>query len=77
MWHGQIEGTDIIVLDPRFKNCFAGHVRAERLWSGGALGGRSRLVRGGPLSRLVGHSEQSHDAVRRTLRRSLGLPRAL
>jgi hypothetical protein len=20
MWHGQIEGTDIIVLDPRFKN---------------------------------------------------------
>jgi gluconolactonase len=35
MWHGQIEGTDIIVLDPRFKACFAGHVRVERLWTGG------------------------------------------
>jgi gluconolactonase len=34
MWHGQIEGTDIIVLDPRFKACFAGHVRVERLWTG-------------------------------------------
>jgi SMP-30/gluconolaconase/LRE-like protein len=34
MWHGQIEGTDIAVLDSRFKTCFAGHVRAERLWSG-------------------------------------------
>jgi gluconolactonase len=34
MWYSQIEGTDIIVLDPRFKACFAGHVRVERLWSG-------------------------------------------
>src|ERR1700755_2708438 len=34
MWYGQIEGTDIVVLDPRFKACFAGHVRVERLWSG-------------------------------------------
>lgn len=34
MWYGQIEGTDIVVLDPRFKTCFAGHVRVERLWSG-------------------------------------------
>jgi gluconolactonase len=34
MWYGQVEGTDIIVLDPRFKACFAGHVRVERLWSG-------------------------------------------
>jgi gluconolactonase len=34
MWHGQIEGTDIIVLDPRFKACFTGHVRVERLWTG-------------------------------------------
>jgi gluconolactonase len=31
---GQIEGTDIVVLDSRFKTCFAGHVRVERLWSG-------------------------------------------
>ena len=34
MWYGQIEGTEIVVLDPRFKTCFAGHVRVERLWSG-------------------------------------------
>ena len=34
MWFGQVEGTDIVVLDPRFKACFAGHVRVERLWSG-------------------------------------------
>ncbi len=34
MWYGQIEGTDIVVLDPRFKACFPGHVRVERLWSG-------------------------------------------
>jgi gluconolactonase len=34
MWHGQVEGTDIVVLDPRFKACFPGHARVERLWSG-------------------------------------------
>jgi gluconolactonase len=34
MWYGQVEGTGIVVLDPRFKACFAGHVRVERLWSG-------------------------------------------
>jgi gluconolactonase len=34
MWYGQVEGTEIVVLDPRFKACFAGHVRVERLWSG-------------------------------------------
>lgn len=34
MWYGQVEGTDIVVLDPRFKSCFAGHVRVERLWTG-------------------------------------------
>jgi gluconolactonase len=34
MWHGQVEGTDIVVLDPRFNACFAGHVRVERLWTG-------------------------------------------
>ncbi len=33
MWYGQVEGTDIIVLDSRFKACFAGHVRVERLWT--------------------------------------------
>jgi gluconolactonase len=34
MYHGQVEGTDIVVLDPRFRACFAGHVRVERLWTG-------------------------------------------
>src|SRR5947209_11138191 len=34
MFYGQVEGTDIVVLDPRFKACYAGHVRIERLWSG-------------------------------------------
>src|SRR5205809_3870322 len=34
MWYGQVEGTDVVVLDPRFKACFAAHVRVERLWSG-------------------------------------------
>ncbi|HEY3718789.1 MAG TPA: SMP-30/gluconolactonase/LRE family protein [Roseiarcus sp.] len=34
MWYGQVEGTAIEVLDPRFKACFAGHVRVERLWTG-------------------------------------------
>jgi len=34
MWYGEVEGTGIVVLDPRFKACFAGHVRVERLWTG-------------------------------------------
>ena len=34
MFYGQVEGTDIVVVDPRFKACFAGHVRVERLWTG-------------------------------------------
>ena len=34
MFYGQVEGTDIVVLDPRFRACFAGHVRVERLWTG-------------------------------------------
>jgi gluconolactonase len=34
MWYGQVEGAEIVVLDPRFKACFSGHVRVERLWTG-------------------------------------------
>ena len=34
MFYGQVEGTDIVVLDKRFEACFAGHVRVERLWTG-------------------------------------------
>src|SRR5271165_4882817 len=34
MHYGQIEGTSIVVLDPRFKSLFAGYARVERLWTG-------------------------------------------
>ena len=34
MYYGAVEGTDIEVIDPRFRQCFAGHVRVERLWTG-------------------------------------------
>ena len=34
MYFGQIEGTEIVVLDERFKGCFAGYPRVERLWTG-------------------------------------------
>jgi gluconolactonase len=34
MYYGQVEGSEIIAVDPRFKLCFAGHVRVERLWTG-------------------------------------------
>ena len=34
MHHGQVEGTDLVVLDPRFKPLFAGYARVERLWTG-------------------------------------------
>jgi gluconolactonase len=34
MYYGQVEGTEIKVLDPRFRQTFAGHVRPERLWTG-------------------------------------------
>jgi gluconolactonase len=34
MHHGQIEGTSIAVLDPRFKSLFAGYARVERHWTG-------------------------------------------
>ncbi len=31
---GEIEGTGFEVLEPEFENCFVGHVRVERLWTG-------------------------------------------
>ncbi|MEX0350864.1 MAG: SMP-30/gluconolactonase/LRE family protein [Paracoccaceae bacterium] len=31
---GVIEGTGFEVTDPRFEECFIGHVRVERLWTG-------------------------------------------
>ena len=32
--YGAIEGAGFEVLDPRFKACFVGHARVERLWTG-------------------------------------------
>jgi gluconolactonase len=34
MYYGQVEGTDFVVLDERFRSLFAGHIRVERLWTG-------------------------------------------
>jgi len=34
MRFGQIEGSELVVLDPRFKRLFAGYVRVERHWTG-------------------------------------------
>ena len=34
MFHGQIEGTAIEVIDERFNACIVGHARVERLWTG-------------------------------------------
>lgn len=34
MFYGQIEGTNIEALDPRFNACTIGHARVERLWTG-------------------------------------------
>jgi gluconolactonase len=32
---GEIEGTGFEILDERFGDCFVGHARVERLWTGG------------------------------------------
>lgn len=34
MFYGEIEGTGFEVIEPEFANCFVGHARVERLWSG-------------------------------------------
>ena len=34
MAYGEIEGTGFQVIDPEFGECFVGHARVERLWSG-------------------------------------------
>ena len=34
MYHGQLEGTEFAVLDPRFRRLFAGYARVERHWTG-------------------------------------------
>ena len=34
MFFGELEGTGLEVIDPRFAECFVGHVRVERLWTG-------------------------------------------
>ena len=34
MYHGQVEGTDLVVLDKRFGQLFAGYQRVTRHWTG-------------------------------------------
>ncbi len=34
MFYGEIEGTGFKVLEPEFSECFVGHARVERLWTG-------------------------------------------
>ena len=34
MFHGELEGTGLEILDPRFGACIIGHARVERLWTG-------------------------------------------
>ena len=35
MFYGEIEGSGFEVIEPEFANCFVGHARVERLWTGG------------------------------------------
>ena len=34
MYYGQIEGTEIVALDERFRACYPGYIRIERLYTG-------------------------------------------
>ena len=34
MYYGQLEGTDLVVLDKRFAQLFAGYMRVTRHWTG-------------------------------------------
>jgi gluconolactonase len=34
MAFGEVEGTELVVLDPRFKKLFAGYIRVKRHWTG-------------------------------------------
>lgn len=34
MFHGEIDGSGFEVIDPAFAQCFVGHARLERLWTG-------------------------------------------
>ena len=67
MPYGQIEGTDILVLDPRFKRLFAGYARVERLWTGAVWSegpvwfpaGRYLLWSDIPRNRMLRWTEES------------------
>ncbi len=34
MFHGEIEGSGFEIIEPAFAQCFVGHARLERLWTG-------------------------------------------
>ncbi len=69
MYHGQTEGTDFVTLDRRFKQCFAGHVRVERLWTGARwsegpawfAAGRYLVWSDIPNNRMLRMVEPSHE----------------
>ena len=69
MYHGQVEGTDLVVLDKRFGQLFAGYMRVDPPLDRLGLGRGSGLVRGRALSDLVGHSQQPDAALRRGIGR--------
>jgi len=75
MRYGQIEGTDLVVLDQRFKPLFAGYVRVERLWTGARwsegpawfAAGRYLVWSDIPNNRMMRYDETSgHVSVFRT-----------
>ena len=75
--YGQIEGTDFVVLDKRFRAAVRGLYPGRPAVDGRGLVGGPGLVRRRALSRLVGHSQQPHAALRRGVGPRLGLPPAL
>ena len=77
MFFGQIEGTDLVVLDKRFKPLFAGYAQVERLWTGARWSEGPAWFGPWPLSHLVGHPQQPHAALRRAVGRGLGVSRAV
>ena len=53
MFHGQVEGTDLVVLDKRFGQLFAGYQRVDPPLDRLDVGRGACVVRGWALSHLV------------------------
>ena len=67
MFYGQIEGTDFVVLDKRFSELFAGHIRVDRsvdgaVWSEGPAwfaAGRYLIWSDIPNNRMLRYDDAS------------------